>query len=84
MVLHFMKFTPLSPSGGWFFIPKNWKFNTVVIGAGTLLVAAVTYELGERTTYKSNTEYDDETIARWNKAARQAREASAIASVTGK
>jgi hypothetical protein len=53
------------------------------IAIGALAVSFITYRLGERSKVVANTEYDDETIARWNSAARKARESSAITKVTG-
>lgn len=44
----------------------------------------MTYFIGKRSTIIANKEYDDETIARWNAAAKKARESSAKSEVTGK
>lgn len=72
-----------SPAGGWNFIPKNWKPNTVFVLAGLAGVAAVSWAVGSRLQYQSNTEKDDEIVERWNSAARKARQQSAISQTHG-
>lgn len=44
----------------------------------------MTYFIGQRSLTVANKEYDDATIARWNAAAKKARENSAQSEVTGK
>lgn len=41
------------------------------------------YKFGEAIKVKSNAEVSDETIARWNAAAKKSREASAISQAAG-
>jgi uncharacterized protein GlcG (DUF336 family) len=73
----------LSPSGGWNHIPRNWKDNTAIVLLGIVGVSVFGYAVGEKATYVSNTRVDDETIGRWNLAAKKAREAAAIEKASG-
>lgn len=72
-----------SPSGGWFFTPKNYKANTLVITAGLVGVSLLAYAYGEKVGVQANTSIDDDTIAKWNSAAKKARESSAVSKVHG-
>lgn len=72
-----------SPAGGWNFIPKNWKPNTAVVLAGLAGVAVVSWAVGSRLQYQSNSEKDDKTVERWNAAARRARQEAAIKQAHG-
>ncbi|PVU94425.1 hypothetical protein BB561_002559 [Smittium simulii] len=44
-----------SPTGGWWSNPKNWKKNTMIVGAGTAILASYMFyksaQLEKRTTY---------------------------------
>jgi hypothetical protein len=46
--------------------------------------SAVIYAVSKKVTTRSDLAYDDATIARWNNAAKKARENSAVAEVAGK
>lgn len=46
-------------------------------------ISVVGWKFGETIKVKSNQEVDDETIARWNNAARKSRESAAISRVAG-
>ncbi|PRT53930.1 hypothetical protein B9G98_01550 [Wickerhamiella sorbophila] len=66
-----------SPSGGWFFTPKNWKPNTMVVLGGLAAVGLATYVVGNKLQYVANQQEPDSTIERWNLAARKGRQQSA-------
>lgn len=72
-----------SPSGGWFFIPKNWKSNTYFVLGGLAVAGVLSVVLGNKLQYQSNTAEPDETIARWNAAAAKARQESAVKKTQG-
>lgn len=72
-----------SPSGGWFFTPKNWRPNTLIVLGGLAVAGACTVILGNKLQYQSNTAEPDETIARWNAAAAKARQESAVKGTQG-
>lgn len=46
-------------------------------------IAFVGYKFGEAIKVKSNDEVSDETIARWNAAAKKSRESAAISQAAG-
>lgn len=73
----------LSPAGGWNHIPRNWKANTAIVTLGIIGMVAFSYTVGEKVTFQSNTQVDDETISRWNLAAKKARESAAIKDASG-
>lgn len=72
-----------SPSGGWFFVPKNWKPNTYLALGGLAVAGALSVVVGSKLQYQSNTAETDETIAKWNAAAAKARQASAVKETQG-
>jgi len=47
------------------------------------LVSIAAWKFGERITVQSSHEVDDDTITRWNNAAKKSRESAAIAKVSG-
>lgn len=72
-----------SPSGGWFFIPKNWKPNTFIVIGGMTVVGIASLIVGNKLQYVANTAETDTTIQRWNNAAREVRAISAMKEVRG-
>lgn len=48
-----------------------------------LAISVVGWKFGEAIKVNTNREVDDETITRWNNAARKSREAVAISKVAG-
>lgn len=72
-----------SPSGGWYFIPKNWKPNTAVALGGLAVAAALSAFVGAKLQYQANTAETDETIAKWNAAAAKARQTAAVKEAGG-
>lgn len=74
---------PWSPSGGWWHTPRNYRANLAWIGLGMVLASVAGWRFSERITVRSNTEVDDETVARWNAAARESRRAAAVAKAAG-
>ncbi|CDO57879.1 conserved hypothetical protein [Geotrichum candidum] len=79
----FLPKQPWSPSGGWWYTPKNANTNLLYISLGMTLVSIAAWKFGERITVQSSHEVDDDTITRWNNAAKKSRESAAIAKVSG-
>lgn len=73
-----------SPSGGWYFTPKNAKPNTIIVLGGLAVVGVVTAVIGNKLTVQANPDNEDAVIARWNAAAAKARKDSAISEAAGK
>lgn len=74
---------PWSPSGGWWHTPKNYRANLVYISLGMFALSVVGWRFNDTIKVTSNREVDDDTIERWNKAARKSREAAAVTKAAG-
>lgn len=59
------------PSGGWFHTPKNHHLNGVIAFTGFFITLYAFYRQAENNTINPKEAYSTETVAKWDKAARQ-------------
>ncbi|CEP23435.1 hypothetical protein BN1211_4017 [Cyberlindnera jadinii] len=55
--------------GGWWFTPKNYKSNVLLIGSSAALFSLVVFQLCRGIEHNPKEEYPEQVIDRWNKAA---------------
>ncbi|ODV73707.1 uncharacterized protein CYBJADRAFT_184750 [Cyberlindnera jadinii NRRL Y-1542] len=58
-----------APTGGWWFTPKNYKSNVLLIGSSAALFSLVVFQLCRGIEHNPKEEYPEQVIDRWNKAA---------------
>lgn len=60
-----------SPSGGWWFTPKNYKTNAVILGSALVGSSAIAYFVSKNSQHDPQLEHSDEVIKKWNNAVKK-------------
>ncbi|GMM32694.1 hypothetical protein DASC09_000190 [Saccharomycopsis crataegensis] len=60
-----------TPTGGWWFTPKNAKTNAVVITTAFVATLLISYKAAKPMEFDPQLEHSEETIAKWNNAVKK-------------